>query len=68
MAIDERKGVRIISDGTPRGTHVFDSEGVEITGITGIEWSIKSGCAELGVATLTFPLASVDVTGDLKDG
>lgn len=67
MAIHESKGVRIVSDGTPRGTHVFDREGNEITGIFAVEWSMQAD-GKTGAAKITFPLVSVDVAGVLKDG
>lgn len=62
------KNIRIISDGSPRGTKVFDAEGVEITGcLTKIEWSIDSD-KRTGVAKLTYMGVDLDVIGELKDG
>lgn len=55
--------LRIVSDGTPLGTKVFDSDGAEIKGcITKVEWSIDANCA--GQATLTFANVEVDLIGD----
>ena len=37
------KRYRIVSDGTPFGTKVYDADGAEIKGcITKVEWSIEA--------------------------
>jgi len=59
--------IRIVSDGTPFGTKVFDAEGSEIKGcITKVEWSIEGG--KVAQATLTFSDVEVDVSGDAPNG
>lgn len=69
MSIEEVKSVRIVSDGTPLGTHVYDHDGNKIKShITAIEWSIQAGANEVGVAKISFPLCSVDIIGEVKDG
>jgi hypothetical protein len=35
--------LRIVSDGTPRGTRVEDQDGREVWGVVGVVWSIKVG-------------------------
>jgi hypothetical protein len=57
------KPMRIVSDGTPFGTKVYDADGAEIKGcITKVEWSIEVD--GIGQAKLTFSNVEVDVIGD----
>ena len=67
MSIRNGIGVRIVSDGTVGGTHVYDCDGKEIEGITSISWEIDV-LSTFGVAKIEIPLASVDIIGDRKDG
>lgn len=67
MSIRNSIGVRIVSDGTACGTHVYDCDGKEINGITAISWNIDVN-SSFGVAKIEIPLASVDIVGELKDG
>jgi len=34
--------VKIVSDGTPEGTYVYDEQGVQMTTVTGVRWSIDT--------------------------
>lgn len=54
--------VRIISDGTPVGTQVFDEHGKPITYVTAIKWNIESN--GLATAQLTLTQVEVDIVGD----
>lgn len=61
--------IKIVSDGTPRGTHVFLPSGEELKGcITKISWSITpKGFAS---AVIAFDGVELDAIGnaDLSDG
>ncbi len=60
------KRVKIISDGSPAGTQVFDENGVQIKGcITRVLWGVKPGAP--AVAVITFANVELDVTGELSD-
>lgn len=56
--------VKIISDGTPNGTRVLDSDGVQIEGaISKIEWGIEAGGGP-AIAKITFINVEVEVIGE----
>lgn len=59
--------IKIISDGTPLGTKVFDADGNRIVGcITAIEWRIDAcGDAE---AKITFANPEVELIGKVTNG
>lgn len=57
---------RIVSDGTPNGTHVYDGDGNEIIGISMAAFYIEAGCS-FGKLTIQFPLATADVSGELSE-
>jgi hypothetical protein len=62
----EKPKMRIVSDGTPWGTKVFDENGVEIKAhITAIDWSIRPGNA--GVVTIQFHNVELDAVGEMKE-
>jgi hypothetical protein len=62
----EKPKMRIVSDGTPRGTNVFDENGVEIKAfITAIDWSIRPGKA--AVVTIEFHNVEIDAVGEMKE-
>lgn len=53
--------VRIVSDGTPPGTYVYDTDGKEIHGYSRLSWNITS--RGVGKAYLEFDAVKVEVTG-----
>lgn len=55
--------IRIVSDGTTAGTHVYDRDGRELLGVTKVAWSLdfKEGLAK---AEITFVGVDVDVLAD----
>ncbi|MCG5072265.1 hypothetical protein [Paraburkholderia tagetis] len=57
------KRYRIVSDGTPRGTKIYEPDGreVDMNWITKVEWSVDAG--GIGVARLTFINVEVDMVG-----
>jgi hypothetical protein len=57
------ESVRITSDGTPRGTRVFDRDGKDISKLVSrVEWSIQArGAERLARAVLTFVVAAAEV-------
>ncbi len=61
--------VRIVSDGTARGTQVLDLEGRVIQGVTAVGWHVdgrrRMDCAR---ATIEVDLVSLDVVGDVGGG
>ena len=58
--------VRIVSDGTGRGTKVFDAAGQEVTlPIVSIEWRVD---ADRSVVTLEIMNPEMDVIGEVKHG
>ncbi|OWY32219.1 hypothetical protein [Herbaspirillum aquaticum] len=62
------KNIKIISDGTAEGTHVFDSDGKKIDGIiTSISWGIDAD-GRIGEATITFSQPVVELEGEISDG
>lgn len=67
MAVDTRKikGIRIVSDGTPYGTKIYDAEGIDITAklqIKRIQWTheVMHG----PTVTFTCQLAELDAVVD----
>jgi hypothetical protein len=59
------RSIRIISDGTPNGTKVFDiKSGEEITGIRSIEW--KVGVGKAATTKIEFVVPVIDVIADLE--
>lgn len=62
----EPRRIRIVSDGTPMGTHVFDGEHeLDPGSITDVAWSITARPPHLATATVTFRHVQVDVVGEL---
>lgn len=61
------KRVRIVSDGTPIGTKVYDADGrlMDMGAITKVEWSIEA--AGTGVARLTLANVEVDLIGGVRE-
>lgn len=61
------KRYRIVSDGTPMGTKVFDGAGqqLDMGWVTKVGWSIEGG----GIATATITVANVEVelVGDAQE-
>jgi hypothetical protein len=60
------KRYRIVSDGTPVGTKVYDTDGhqLDMGLITKVEWSVEA--SGIGVARLTLWDVEVDVAGDAR--
>jgi hypothetical protein len=58
--------IRIISDGTGRGTRVKTEDGQMVHGVQKVTWSID-GPSELARAVLTFDRVKVDVHGTAND-
>ena len=57
------KKIKIISDGFPGGTHVYNAETNEpIEGVMSIDWKIESP-GHLAVATITLVGVEVEVIG-----
>ena len=54
------KRLKIVSDGTGPGTHVYDADGKELHGITRVSWSIEPG--RFAVVTLDC-LAEIEAAG-----
>lgn len=63
------KNVRVVSDGTPLGTHIYDTNGNDIAAslmITHIEWSHSPGeYAKLHLEILT---PEIDAVGEMPNG
>jgi hypothetical protein len=60
-----RNPVRIESDGTPKGTRIFDANGTPIEGaITKIEWSILP--EKFARAVVTFENVEIEATGAIE--
>ena len=55
--------IRIVSDGTIPGTHVYDRDGKEIQGITSVSWKMDVD-SKTSVAILEIPFATVDIVAD----
>lgn len=55
--------IKIISDGTPYGTHIFNEDGTEIKGVTEITWHIDAS-DDTAIATLKFAFVQVEVTAE----
>lgn len=54
---DEKKKVRIVSDGTPSGTRVEGPDGQPIPGVVSVSWTV----AVDGVARASIDLINVDI-------
>lgn len=50
--------IRIVSDGTIHGTHVYDRDGRELTSVTRVEWEIDVAS---GVARAQIDLIAVEL-------
>jgi hypothetical protein len=58
--------LKVISDGTPYGTHIVNAEtGENVTNITGIRWSMQAG--ELAQATFDLDYVEAELEGDVED-
>lgn len=55
---------RIVSDGHPSGTHVWDDRGQEIENITFISWDITPG--QLGRATIGLYDVKIEAEGEVE--
>lgn len=54
------KMYKVVSDGKPEGTRVFDPNGDEVSGVLSVDWGIR--CGEIGVITLQVH-GAVEVSG-----
>ena len=57
--------IRIVSDGHPVTTRVYNSEGYEIDGIAKITWSIDID--NIATATIEFTNVSIDAIAEIKE-
>lgn len=59
--------IRIVSDGTPKNTQVFNAEtGERIRGVQGIKWEL-GGKDGMATATIDFVLVGVDVVAGIEE-
>lgn len=59
--------LKIVSDGTRKGTHVVDAKtGEELQDITDLQWNIKAD-SYMSRAVITILRPTVDVTGEAED-
>jgi hypothetical protein len=59
--------IKIVSDGTPFGTRVYDADDKEIKGcITAIEWGLST--EQVATAKITFAAPIVELVSEVKDG
>lgn len=59
------KKSKVVSDGTPGGTHVYDENGEELKMmISAVAWRIEAN--GFGVLTIECPMTEIDVVGDVK--
>lgn len=56
--------MRIVSDGTPQGTKVYDATGREIEGLSVVAWRVAGGAGHAQV-TLEAEHIELDATGEL---
>lgn len=56
--------LKIVSDGTPYGTRIFDEFGNEIENVTRIEWKIAA--TGMARATIDLQMVPVEVSGELQ--
>lgn len=54
---------RIVSDGTPANTHIYDQTGKELTFVTVIDWSISSD--NISKATIQLSYVAIEAIGIL---
>lgn len=60
------KRAKVVSDGTPRGTHVYDENGDELRlRISKVTWVCEAG-GGFGTLTTECPLVEIEAVGDLK--
>jgi hypothetical protein len=59
----EQNQVRIVSDGTPRNTHVYDHQGKEIEGVRNVVVSV--GADQPATVKMEVNLPCVDMVGEL---
>lgn len=57
--------LKIVSDGTPHGTHVIDPEtGARLKGVQRVEWGLAIG----GLATAVVTVLNVELDADIDSG
>ena len=62
-----KRGVKIVSDGTPSGSHLIDAEtGAEIRYVTSITWRIDSMPMHFATATVEFSCVPIEANGELR--
>jgi hypothetical protein len=54
--------VRIVSDGTPQGTYVYDEHGQRMTSVVAVSFSVS--VEELGRVQVEFDCPEVDLIGE----
>jgi hypothetical protein len=66
-APDATKRVRIVSDGTPLGTKVFNADGtpMDMGRVTKVEWSIEAD--GIGVARVTLRDVEIDTVAQARE-
>lgn len=64
MSERNRRMYKIVSNGYPFDTHVFDPEGKEVKGITKVTWSVD--CMNMARMTLEFANVELDVEGEYE--
>ena len=62
----EYKRARVLSDGTPSNTKIFDSKGNEIHGASSVKFTINAG-DEFGEMEIVFTNVKADITGNIQD-
>ena len=63
------KNVRVVSDGTSLGTHIYDTNGTDITKtmpIMSVVWRQSAG--EVPVLELSVVMSELDVVGKVDNG
>ncbi len=58
--------IKIVSDGTVTGTHIYDENGKEIEGVTSVSWKIDVSSKQ-GIAILEIPFAGADVNCEVMN-
>lgn len=58
--------IKIVSDGTVPGTHIYDQHGKEIEGVTSVSWKIDVS-SKTGTAILEIPIAGADIICETTD-
>src|ERR1039458_5290484 len=62
-----KRGVKIVSDGTPNGTRLIDTDtGAEIRYVSSITWRIDSMPMHFATATVEFTAVPIEANGELR--